>query len=781
MKLALRCSRSTFIRRWRRCRRAPTSLPTNDWAAGANEDTVGDGGFTGRLDDNDDSSASCIELSGSDDGSEDDDHDDGGVAEETETDLDAELRNALLSTPLDVPTHRPSQSPTFQLLRAIAESPVAPPSGSTSPKPNNIFSQAATSSSAKGKKKMSSSSPGARGDEGLARWLGREEGRAKSPRTGGGEGVGKGARKTTTMMSMDSPPGTSGAATASPVVSRKRPRSSPPGSGNAHGSLGNPFEAYGHNCRPCRPPPPPSSRLGVDSGSRPPIEVALVGAGSDDDESDSISAGASGQTEVGSQDPPPGGGGSGASAQAEASPRRVAAGGAGSDLSQSGDDGSDFAVTPTPCRRGTRGVGGSGGTDRSGRPSPHGDGSLCSPFMLVDLSQHAEEEGSAAAAARVSGRTKGGGGERGGGRGGDVEGGGGGGVEEGEIRRRGGGGRGGAGRGGAGAGTPGRNTEVLPSALTEGEAAAGEGDDAPSLALSSDCLSPAGDRGPDAGQDRGGSEGVGGGDRGGEELLQLKAAKRLYFLVSGNTGRVHVYKKVGGDDEDGNCSGGGGGGGGGGGVEDDEEEARPQHCRCNFRPEDLDRLFEAAKEALLLSTATTTGPSTPTSRKLAAEACEAAAREALSTLPKLLWSAPALRVARGFVQEWRALSSRKRPLLKGTPCRPPLADELSRVTPALTGSKRRYAGTVGGRSTSGGPAGDGEGGGSAAGGEVNGGASGRGNDGGGGSGSAGSSAARSGGTASNKARLRWPFRCRAPVSGCLFSVFIVYGAKEMIS
>ncbi|CAN0497226.1 unnamed protein product, partial [Ectocarpus sp. 12 AP-2014] len=281
-------------------RRAPTSLPTNDSAVGADEDAVGgDGGCTDRLDDNDDSSASCIELSGSDDGSEDDDHDDGGVAEETETDLDAELRNALLSTPLDVPTNRPSQSPTFQLLRAIAESPVAPPSGSTPPKPNNIFSQAATSSSAKGKKKTSSRSPGARGDEGLARWLGREEGRATTPRTGGGEGVGKGARKTTTTTSMDSPPGTFGAATASPVVSRKRPRSSPPGSGNAHGSPGNPFETYGHNCRPRRPPPPPpspSSRLGVDSGSGPPIEVALIGAGSDDDESDSNSAGALGQT-----------------------------------------------------------------------------------------------------------------------------------------------------------------------------------------------------------------------------------------------------------------------------------------------------------------------------------------------------------------------------------------------------------------------------------------------------------------------------------------------------
>ncbi|CAN0226829.1 unnamed protein product, partial [Ectocarpus sp. 4 AP-2014] len=662
----------------RRRRRATTSLPTNDSAAGADEDAVRDGGCAGSLDgDDDDASASCIELSGSDDGSEDDNHDDGGVAEETETDLDAELRNALLSTPLDVPTHRPSQSPTFQLLRAIAESPVAPPSGSTPPKPNNIFSQAATSSSAKGKKKMSSSSPGARGNEGLARWLGRDEGKAKTPRTGGGEGVGKGARKKTTMMGMDSPPGTYGAATASPVVSRKRPRSSPPGSGGAHGSPGNPFETFGHNCRPRRPPPPsPSSRLGVDSGSPPPLVVAPVGAGSDDDDSDSNSAGASGQTEVGSQDPPLAGGGvggGGASAQAEASLRRVAAGGAGSDLSQSGDDDSDFDVTPTRCQRGTRGGGGSGGTDRSGRPSPHhGDGSVCSPFVLVDLSQDAEQEGFAAAATRVSGRTKGGGGGGGGGRGGDVEGGGGGGVEEGGIR--------GGGGGGGGGGTPGRITEVLPCSLTEGEAAAGEGDDAPPPALSSDCLSPAGDRGSDARQGRGGSEGAGGGDRAGEELLHLKAAKRLSFLVSGNTGRVHVYKKVGGDDEDGNCSRGGGVG-----VEDDEEEARPQHCRCNFRPEDLDRLFEAAKDALLLSTTTTTGPSTPASRRRAAEACEAAAREALSTLPKLLWSAPALRVAREFVQEWRALSSRKRPLLKGTPCRPPLVDELSRVTPALTG------------------------------------------------------------------------------------------------
>lgn len=41
-------------------------------------------------------------------------------------------------------------------------------------------------------------------------------------------------------------------------------------------------------------------------------------------------------------------------------------------------------------------------------------------------------------------------------------------------------------------------------------------------------------------------------------------------------------------------------------------------CRCNFRPEDLDRLFETAKEALLLSSS----PSPSSVSAAAAEACE---------------------------------------------------------------------------------------------------------------------------------------------------------------
>ena len=42
-------------------------------------------------------------------------------------------------------------------------------------------------------------------------------------------------------------------------------------------------------------------------------------------------------------------------------------------------------------------------------------------------------------------------------------------------------------------------------------------------------------------------------------------------------------------------------------------------------------------------------------------------------------------VARAFVQEWRGLTPRKRDVLKKHPCRPPLAEELRMLTPALIG------------------------------------------------------------------------------------------------
>lgn len=49
--------------------------------------------------------------------------------------------------------------------------------------------------------------------------------------------------------------------------------------------------------------------------------------------------------------------------------------------------------------------------------------------------------------------------------------------------------------------------------------------------------------------------------------MEEEEARRLLFLVSANTGRVHVYKQAAGDL---------------GGLDDsvDEEQGRPQHCRC---------------------------------------------------------------------------------------------------------------------------------------------------------------------------------------------------------
>ena len=41
------------------------------------------------------------------------------------------------------------------------------------------------------------------------------------------------------------------------------------------------------------------------------------------------------------------------------------------------------------------------------------------------------------------------------------------------------------------------------------------------------------------------------------------------------------------------------------------------------------------------------------------------------------------------MQEWRGLTSRKRDLLKKNPCRPPLADELEILTPALIGRQAK--------------------------------------------------------------------------------------------
>lgn len=99
-------------RRRRRHRgRKSSPIPLQDLAGSdAGGGLTSDGSIGGLSDD-----APCFDLSGCDDAIDRDGADDGddgvdGVSDhEMETSLDIELRNALLSTPLDVPTHRPSQ------------------------------------------------------------------------------------------------------------------------------------------------------------------------------------------------------------------------------------------------------------------------------------------------------------------------------------------------------------------------------------------------------------------------------------------------------------------------------------------------------------------------------------------------------------------------------------------------------------------------------------------------------------------------------------------------
>lgn len=53
-----------------------------------------------------------------------------------------------------------------------------------------------------------------------------------------------------------------------------------------------------------------------------------------------------------------------------------------------------------------------------------------------------------------------------------------------------------------------------------------------------------------------------------------------------------------------------------------------------------------------------------------------------------------VQVAREFVREWRELPTRKRPLLKGKPCRPPLTAVARKHTPQLTGRWPIYLRTL---------------------------------------------------------------------------------------
>eukprot|EP00752_Nemacystus_decipiens_P010050 g8960.t1 len=633
-------------------------------------------------------------------------------------DLDATLRMALMSTPSDVPSHRASQSPTLKLLRAIVQPPASDHDLDTTPAKPSIFSSSKAASSTSKKSNTTkggqlSSNTKNRQDKGLevrlelgqrqrrreksvssttafgSRWKSdpTKEARSHDP----GERT---AREGTFSSPFPSPSPAAGAG-------RKRPRpSSGSGCVDVHvdvdvdvhvdvgtsspslrspPSSGNPFRAFGH--RASRPSPPsPSSRL----GGGPFILRGAVGTRLGRRGSGSAS---------GSGSPP-------ASRLSPAS----ASSSSPLDCSYDSGDGSESGfASPTPkARRGTStsvgriNRGGVRNRDRgSGAPgtmsmatatateasSPGGDGSMSSPVFLVDLSQENVSDGKAKGSNKHRALAAGSSGEPGleldldldl-----DLEHG----IDHGhdesqpdpaEIKL-------------GGASTEKENEkkndrkdeastamllpwqenatdQVFDEEGTEAESGADEGGPA--------------DRGGKTGEmeDEDEDEDEDGGGKRKEKLL----ADKLCFLVSGYTGRVHVYKKPeeGGLDDSFDF--------------DDDEDRKPQHCRCNFRAEDMDRLFEAAKQALSLSSS----PSPSSSSAAAAEACEAAAKEALSMLPSILRSAPALKVARAFVQEWRGLTSRKRDVLKKHPCRPPLADELHILMPALIGSTRRYAGSA---------------------------------------------------------------------------------------
>lgn len=333
---------------------------------------------------------------------------------------------------------------------------------------------------------------------------------------------------------------------ASPAAraSRKRPRSSPPGSGDGDASSAspasaspapstNPFKAFGHRHgpSPSRPlPPSPSSRLGLGVGS-----------------SSSESLTPSRRTPASS----------------------FAVGLDVFDSSESGVGSDDDFESPAPkARRSSKGwtststpTGGKGGgrvEDRgaasnhpaatvasvlSSSPPGGGCGSVSSPVLLVDLSQ---EEGDDDKYLSPSGALAGSGSV--------ME------MDLGESQPGGGALRGGTSSNitvaknkqkkklddGAPAGvllsrSGGSGVGVLSAELGGGQACKGSGD---------------------------------GEVEGEEELL----ASRLCFLVSTNSGRVHVYKKEELKEE----PGGGWGGDDDGDAFDDEEDRKPQHCRLGL-------------------------------------------------------------------------------------------------------------------------------------------------------------------------------------------------------
>ena len=446
----------------------------------------------------------------------------------------------------------------MQLLRAIAESP-APNLGTTPAKAEakakakakekeTIFSQAAGSPSVnsnkidamflqRNKSRAASSTTNGKGKDAGAvgkyrAWKGKGSRAEKETATSTTAGAGKRAKVANSNVNVSAAGAHHGAAAAaaaaaaakaaattavatiaSPAASRKRPRSSPESGGASAGSV-NPFKAFGHRSRP--PPPSPSSRLGVTA--------AAIKGGS-----------------------PP-------STPFPASSR----GDVGLDplLHENGDVEGHFAVAPTPSSSTAKRSRSSpkATTTMTSTPSPSssrgGDGSVTSPVLLVDLSQEEDEEVEDA---------------QGGGKREPADASAGALVEVVEVE----------------------GSKSRPEAV--GGVPGGGGDGASSLTLSPGLLRQGGasrevGESPDAGTDSddvfdvelGECEGKDGGEgdgerkgRKGEEGEKARLfASTLFFMVSSNTGRVHLYKK---QEEEGGL--------GLDGSFEDEEDKKPQHCR----------------------------------------------------------------------------------------------------------------------------------------------------------------------------------------------------------
>lgn len=439
-----------------------------------------------------------------------------------------------------------NSAPTFQLLRAIAESPA----------PGTV-SQTSGSATKIKRKAVKAHDAAEKAERGIGSWLGQRKTTrpAKIDRERAID-AGKNAKNAPATMrkegatsSMPSPAGMGRQnhreTFASPAVSRKRPRSSPESGSTASGSRsGNPFKAFEHRFRP--PPPSPSSRLGIDGGSPKPLPQSRAYSGASTDEKLVGGIPAASVVRSNAEDFPQAG---------VASCHPAAAGdsrGVGVDLSQSaGEDSDDFALTSTPTRR--RGTAVRAATSAASTSHKGGDGSVSSPVSLVDLSQSAEEKTSLRSTSRLAGAATP--------------------VRDDAMNKP------EEGCTGNFSLTHPGETDSRPcqEAPNGGAAASGTGNDEDcwrSPLLSSGCPGEVehGDLGnaEQDGSDEGGAVGVecdGGRHGEKEEENERLLASKLYFLVSANTGRVHVYKKEADRREE--------------GLDDtfDEEDGKPQHCR----------------------------------------------------------------------------------------------------------------------------------------------------------------------------------------------------------